>query len=73
MPLNIALLKKDDSITTWVGKALMCVSITNTDLIKVKRARLFMANGVQVGFLSPIKIPTKRSRTDPYTKIPPTS
>ena len=46
MPLKTSLLKNDELITTEVGKALMWVRITKTDLIKVKRATLFMAKGI---------------------------
>jgi hypothetical protein len=46
IPLKTSLLKNGELITICVGKALICVRITKTDLIKVKRAALFMANGI---------------------------
>lgn len=73
IPLKTTLLKKDDFMTMAVGKVLMCVRITKIDLIKVKRAILFINKGIQLGFLSAVKRITKTNSTDPYTKIPPTS
>ena len=72
MPLKNSLLKKGESMAMRVGKELMWVRITKNDLIKTKRAMLFIANGMHFNCLSPTKTPTNKSNTDPHTKIPST-
>ena len=46
IPLKASLVKKTESITARVGNGLMWVRLTKIDLMKVKRAILFIVKGI---------------------------